>query len=458
MGKKQKDVLDKMKSKFMDGCKANGHDEKVCEKIWKDWEAFASYAFNKSHSTCYAFVAFQTAYLKTHYSAEYMSAVLTHNLSNIDKITFFMEECRRMGIPVLGPDVNESQYNFAVNKKGEIRFGLGAIKGVGESAVESLIEERTTNGAFKNIFDLTQRISGKAANKRCLESLAQAGAFDCFAGIHRAQYFATDGKDNVTAIERAVKYGSAYTNQLNSSQHSLFGDSGSATEIPAPVLTACEPWSKLEELKKEKEVIGFYISGHPLDGFRFEIKNFCNINIADLNQDLEKQKNKEVCFAGIITEVNHRMSKTGKPFGNFNIEDFHSKMQITLFGEDYGKLKQFLNIESIVYIKAKVSPRYYNPDELELKVSTIQFLSDVCDKMTKQLNVKMKLYDVNRSNISKLQGLLDVNKGTVPVRMQIVDEEKNWSVPLVSKVHRVKVNSQLVDEMKDVMNLEVSIN
>ncbi len=458
MGKKQRDVLDKMKSRFMEGCKANGHDEKVCEKIWKDWEAFASYAFNKSHSTCYAFVAFQTAYLKTHYSAEYMSAVLTHNLSNIDKITFFMEECRRMGIPVLGPDVNESQYNFAVNKKGEIRFGLGAIKGVGEAAVQSIIEERTTNGTFKNIFDLTQRITGKAANKRCMESLAQAGAFDCFAGIHRAQYFATDGKDNATAIERAVKYGSAYTSQLNSAQHSLFGDAGTTTEIPAPVLTACEPWSKLEELKKEKEVIGFYISGHPLDGFRFEIKNFCNITIEKLNNELDKWRNKEVSFAGIITEVNHRMSKAGKPFGNFTIEDFTSSMQITLFGEDYGKLKQFLNAESIVYIKGKVSSRYNSPDDWEFRANSIQYLSDVSDKMTKQLNVKMRLYDVNKTNISRFLELLGVNKGNVPVRMQIVDEEKNWSVPLISKVHRVKVNSQLVDEMKEVMNLEVSIN
>ncbi len=458
MGKKQKDVLDKMKSKFMEGCKANGHDEKVCEKIWKDWEAFASYAFNKSHSTCYAFVAFQTAYLKTHYSAEYMSAVLTHNLSNIDKITFFMEECRRMGIPVLGPDVNESQYNFAVNKRGEIRFGLGAIKGVGESAVQSIIEERIANGSFKNIFDLTQRISGKAANKRCLESLAQAGAFDCFEGIHRAQYFATDGKDNASAIERAVKYGSAYSSQQNSSQHSLFGDAGSATEIPAPVLIACEPWSKLEELKKEKEVIGFYISGHPLDGFKFEIKNFCNINIEELNQSLDKNKNRDVSFAGIITDVNHRMSKNGKPFGSFNIEDFSSSMQITLFGEDYGKLKQFLNPESIVYIKGKVSTRYNSSDDWEFRPNSIQFLSDISDKMTKQLNVKMKLFDVNKNNISKLQELWDVNKGTVPVRMQIVDDEKNWVIPFMSKLHRVKVNSQLVDDMKEVMNVEVTIN
>ena len=466
MGKKQREVLDKMKGRFMEGCSANGHDAKICEKIWKDWEAFASYAFNKSHSTCYAFVAFQTAYLKAHYSAEYMSAVLTHNLSNIDKITFFMEECRRMNLPVLGPDVNESQYNFSVNKKGEIRFGMGAVKGVGEAAAEGIIAERNANGAFKNIFDLTKRISGKAANKRCLESLAQAGAFDCFEGIHRAQYFASDGKDNSTNLERAIKFGSNHASQVQSAQHSLFGEDVPHAEMPTPSFIACEPWSKLEQLKKEKEVIGFYISGHPLDDFRFEIKNFCNVTIEDLTQRLDQYRNREVCFAGIITDAQHRVSnKSGKPFGNFTIEDFGSSMQVMLFGEDYGKLKQFLHPESIVYVRGKVLLKYNTEDEWELRVNSIQYLTDIGEKFTKQLNVRMKLWDVNRSNISRLQELLNFNKGNVPVRMQIYDDEKMFAGAIIeafrfpndrSQMHSaaIKWNEKRIEEFSEDLSSE----
>ncbi|MEP7265092.1 MAG: DNA polymerase III subunit alpha [Bacteroidota bacterium] len=457
MGKKDKAILDKMKSKFIDGIKKNNLSEKIAEKVWTDWESFAQYAFNKSHSTCYAFVAFQTAYLKAHYPAEYMSSVLTHNLSNIDKITFFMEECRRMGVAVLGPDINESSYNFSVNGKGEIRFGLGGVKGVGELAVQNIIEERTANGPFNTIFNLTSRINNKAANKRCLESLAQAGAFDRFEGIHRAQYFAADTRDASTGVERAIRFGNAMGSQSQLAQHSLFGDM-SQDEITIPSLPVCEPWSKLEALGKEKEVIGFYISGHPLDDFRFELDNFCNVTAERLSHDLEKYKNREVAFAGIITEANHRMSKTGKPFGNFTVEDLSGNFQITLFGEDYGKFKQFLNPESIIFIKGKVGSRYNNPDDLEFRPSAIQFLSDVGEKLTKQITLKLSLWSVNNDVIASLGDLLSANKGGIPFKMQVIDDECKWSIPFSFKNHKIKVSQKFVSELQSVTNGEVVIN
>ena len=455
MGKKQKDVLDKMKSKFMEGCTANGHDVKVVDKVWTDWEAFASYAFNKSHSTCYAFVAFQTGFLKAHYPAEYMASVLTHNLSNIEKITFFMEECQRMGVPVLGPDINESQFHFSVNKKGQIRFGLGAMKGVGEAAVEALMNERNLNGAFTNIFDLTQRVSGKNVNKRCLESLAQGGAFDCFEGSHRAQYFSLD-KDNATGIERALRFGNNMAAQAGSNQVNLFGDV-MVQDVTIPALDNIAKWSRLEELRKEKEVIGFYVSGHPLDDFRFEIDALCSHAIEDIRELDKKMLNREVSFAGIITDVNPRMTKTGKPFGSFTVEDFTGNTTITLFGEDYGKLKQFLEPESLVFIRAKIQGRFGNNEELELKPYLVQYLGDVGDKLIRQLTLKMRLHDVRSGLIPELGLLLDSHKGSVPVRLQIVDVEKNWNVPMISKLHKVKVHNELVNALKDLTNGEVVV-
>lgn len=455
MGKKDRGTLDKLKPKFIEQASEKGHDPKVLDKVWTDWEAFASYAFNKSHSTCYAFVAFQTGYLKAHYPAEFMASVMTHNLSQIDKITFFMEECRRMGIPVLGPDVNESLYNFSVNKAGQIRFGLGAVKGVGEAAVEALIQERKSGGNFTSIFDLTKRVPSKAMNKRCLESLAQAGGFDNFKDTHRAQYFALDPKDGTTGIEKAVRFGNATSIQANSMQVNLFGDV-LEEDITTPQLAPAVPWSTLEALKKEKEVIGFYISGHPLDEFKFEIRQFCSNSIDDL-KDITTFKNRDVSFPGIITEVNHRMTKSGKPFASIVLEDFSGSMQLALFGEDYGKLKQFLLPESLVYVKAKVQNRYGNANEWELKPTSMQFLADMAEKMTKQLTVTMRLYNVNQETITKLGHLFEGHKGSVPVRLHIVDVERNWSIPFTSK-SKVKIASKFLDEIKEVTNGEVSLS
>jgi DNA polymerase-3 subunit alpha len=366
-----------------------------------------------------------------------------------------MEECQRMGVPVLGPDINESQFHFSVNRKGQIRFGLGAIKGVGEAAVEALINERNLIGPFVSIFDLTQRVSGKNVNKRCLESLAQGGAFDCFEGSHRAQYFSLD-KDNNSGIERALRFGNNMAAQAGSNQVNLFGDV-MVQDVTVPALDNIPKWSKLEELRKEKEVIGFYVSGHPLDDFRFEIDALCSHNIEDIRELDKKMLNREVSFAGIITDVNHRMTKTGKPFGSFTVEDFSGNTTITLFGEDYGKLKQFLEPESLVFIRAKIQGRFGNNEELELKPYQVQYLGDVGEKLIRQLVVKMRLHDVRSGLIPELGLLLDSHKGSVPVRLQIVDVEKNWNVPMISKLHKVKVHNELVNALKNLTNGEVVV-
>ena len=458
MGKKQKEVLDKMKGQFMEGCAKNGYDPKVCEKIWTDWEAFASYAFNKSHSTCYAFVAFQTGFLKAHYPAEYMASVLTHNLSQLDKVTFFMEECRRMGLVVLGPDVNESQYDFSVNKAGQIRFGLGAVKGVGEQAVMSLIEEREGSGPFISVFDLTKRVNGRFLNRRCLESLALAGAFDCFNGIHRAQYFAIDPRDGSNGLEKAVKFGNAMAAQAGSLQQNLFGDS-TEQDVSQPSLAVCEPWSKLEALGKEKEVIGFYISGHPLDDFRFEISQFCSHRIDQLIQTdtLKTIRGREIAIAGIITQADSRMTKTGKPFGSMNIEDLSGKIELMLFGEDYGKFKQFLESGSLVFIKARVQNRYGKEDDFEIKPLVMGYLSDLSDRISKDLVVTVRLSDLKSDLAKRMQEVFLQHPGNTAVRIQVIDEEKRWMLPFRPKALKVKAHNPLIEDISRIHEISVTL-
>lgn len=442
----------------MEGCEKNGHDKKICEKVWTDWEAFASYAFNKSHSTCYAFVAFQTGYLKAHYPAEYMASVLTHNLSQLEKVTFFMEECRRMGLTVLGPDINESSYNFSVNKAGQIRFGLGAVKGVGEQAVEALIDEREKNGVFTSLFEMASRVSSKMLNKRCLESLAHAGALDCFNGIHRAQYFAPDTRDGLNGLEKAIRYGSATASQAGNSQQSLFGLE-TMEDIAVPNLMVCEPWSKLEALNKEKDVIGFYISGHPLDDFRFEMSHFCSHRIEHFNQSegLRSLMGKEIAFAGIITMAEARMTKTGKPFGSFKVEDLSGKIDLALFGEDYGKFKQFLETGSLVYIKGRVQNRFKKDDDFELKISSMNFLSDLSDRISKDLVVSVRLRDINSEIANQLQAIMSQHPGNTPVRIQVIDEEKKWMLPFRFKSLKVKAHNPLMEDISRISGVNVTL-
>ncbi|HEX5001522.1 MAG TPA: DNA polymerase III subunit alpha [Bacteroidia bacterium] len=455
MGKKQKDVLDKMKSKFMEGCKANGHDPKVCEKIWTDWEAFASYAFNKSHSTCYAFVAFQTAYLKAHYPAEYMSAVLTHNLSNIDKITFFMEECRRMGIHVLGPDVNESSYNFSVNSQGQIRFGLGAVKGVGEGAVEAIINEREENGPYKNLLDLVSRTNLKNVNKRCMESLVMAGAFDFDKDSHRAQWFEKDIRDNqLTNLERALRYGSNLQDSKNSQQVSLFGEA-SEVDLPAPKFAPSQPWTNIEQLRNEKEVIGFYLSGHPLDVFKVELDCFCNIDVAQLAEP-EKIRGKEITFAGIVTAANHRISRNGKPFGTMVLEDYSGSFELALFSDDYAKFKGFMEKEYFVFVKARVQPRFRDDQNLEVKVLNIRFLQDVGNEFSKSLTLNLDLNAINSSSVADLRKTLSSHPGKLPVKFAVKDKEQR--VELASKKTKVGFSRQLFEELELKHGIQFKIN
>jgi DNA polymerase-3 subunit alpha len=455
MGKKDRKTLDKLKPQFIEQAGAKGHDQKVLEKIWTDWEAFASYAFNKSHSTCYAFVAFQTAYLKAHYPAEYMAAVMTNNLSQIEKITFFLEECRRMGLTVLGPDVNESAFNFTVNKQGQIRFGLVAVKGVGDSAVDALAEERKNNGPFTNVFDLCKRVPGRLLNKRTLESMALGGAFDCFTGTHRAQYFQVDPKDGLNGLEKAVRYGAAMANDGQQTQASLFDDT-TDQDIAEPQLPNAPEWSKLELLKKEKEVVGFYISGHPLDGFRFEINQFCNTSVEQLNR-IDELKNRDITFPGIIVDVEERMTKGGKPFGFFNVEDFTGNYRLALFGEDYGKFKHLLVKESLVFVRARVQTRFANSAELEIKITGMEFLKDAADKMVKMVNLKMRLRDVQKGRVDMIESLLKDHQGKTPFKIQIYDLENGVNLGFESTKFRVKVNAQLLDELKELTNGDISL-
>ncbi len=456
MGKKQKEVLDKMKSKFVEGCKANNHDPVICEKIWTDWEAFASYAFNKSHSTCYAFVAFQTAYLKAHYPAEFMAAVLTHNLSQIDKVTFFMEECRRMGLPVLGPDINESIYNFSVNDKGQIRFGLGAIKGVGEGAVNTIVEERSKNGPFKNVFDLVRRVNLRSANKKTFENLVYGGAFDSFEGMHRAHYF-TPEKDNGTFLEKILRYGNSYQESLNSAQHSLFGES-TGTEIPEPTIPATEPWESLVRLKFERDVIGFYVSGHPLDLYRLEMKSLIKNVIKDLKEG-EKNKGRELSVGAMVTSVNHRISKNGKPFGSFVIEDYNDSYELMLFGEDYLKFKMWLNQGEFLFIRGRMQERFNQPGSLEFKVINMQLMSDLRDKMIKNITLRVPFDKIDDSWMEKLSTAINQEsigkKGSCVLKIKVYDPAKdNFSVDMPSKKFRVHPDNDLIDSLEKLAELE----
>jgi DNA polymerase III subunit alpha len=445
MGKKQLAVLNKLKSKFMSGCAERGHDEKICKKIWNDWEAFASYAFNKSHSTCYAFVAFQTAYLKAHYPAEYMSAVLTHNLNNIDKVTFFMDECRRMGMKVLGPDINESQYTFSVNNAGQIRFGLGAVKGVGEGAVDAVVEEKKEGGIYTGLPDLVARVSLRNVNKRSLESLILAGAFDFDDNFHRAQWLAKGEGEVSTNLEKAMRYGNTLQDTKNSAQVSMFGDD-SQVEMPQPKFVGAEPWSNLEKLKREKEVVGVYISGHPLDMYALELEHFCNISIAGLT-DLAPLKGKELSFAGIVTSAVHRMTKTGKPFGIFSIEDYKGTVEIALFSDDYIKYKNFLEAEMLLYINAVIQPRFRDDGNLEIKIQGMKLLSDVGNQKTRSVTLKLDIDMINKSNLHTLNNLLSDHPGKLPVKFAVKDRLEELKVEMKARKLKVGFSKELFEEI-----------
>ncbi|WP_111682316.1 DNA polymerase III subunit alpha [Winogradskyella tangerina] len=451
MGKKQKAVLDKMKPKFIDQAAAKGMDKDKLEKIWKDWEAFASYAFNKSHSTCYAWIAYQTAYLKAHYPAEYMAAVLSNNMNDIKQVTFFMEECKRMRLPVLGPDVNESYYKFSVNKDNAVRFGMGAIKGVGHGAVKTIVENRKKDGNYKSIFDLAKRIDLRAANKKSFEGLANAGGFDCFKETHRAQYFAHEG-DNVTFLEKAIRYGAKYQENENSAQVSLFGNT-SEVQIPEPQVPPCEEWGTMEKLSREKEVVGIYISGHPLDDFKIEMQTFCNGTVS-VFKDLQTIVNREVTFGGVVTDIQHRVSKQGKGWAAFTIEDYTDSYEFRIFGEDYLKFRHFLVQNSFVYVRAFVKEGWMNREtgqkgEPRIQFNNFQLLHDVMDAYAKKLSIQLNIDDLEKDKIADLQDMFRLHQGNHTLSFVVYDNEDKLKLTMPSRKQKVKISQELLYELKE---------
>ncbi len=429
MGKKDRYTLDKMKGKFMEGATSLGHPKDKLEKIWTDWEAFAQYAFNKSHSTCYAYVAFHTGYLKTHFPEEYMAAVLTNNLSNMEKVSFFMEECKRMGLDVLGPDVNESVSNFSVNKAKQLRFGLNAIKGVGEAAVEAIVIEREKNGPYSSIFDLTKRVSLKAVNKKTLESLAYAGGLDCFKGINRAQYFAK-GNDEINTIEKAIRFGNSVQTNASSGALNLFG-AVSDTNVPEPNIPTVEAWNLMEELKAEKEMIGIYLSGHPLDPYKLEVNKLTNFKLTDLSE-LAPHKGKEAKIAGIVTYAEHKVSKNGKNYGSLTIEDYSGNYQMALFNEDYINNRKFMEIGYFVYIRGKIQNRWGKEDDFELKVQSMEMLNETRKRYLNKITLTAELGELSKTQLSYLQELPKSKPGNCTLNLEILDSKEQSSIKLLS--------------------------
>ncbi len=455
MGKKQKDVLDKMKSKFLEGCKTNGHDLKICEKVWVDWEAFASYAFNKSHSTCYAFLAFQTGYLKANYPAEFMASVLTHTMGDIKNVTFFMEECKRMGIKVLGPDVNESIGDFSPNDAGGIRFGMAAIKGVGSNVVEAIVQQRTEGGKFTGIFDLAKRLDSKSINKKSLEALSMAGAFDSFETLTRSMFFAID-KDGHTLTEKVIKYGNSFNNGTETNQASLFGEGSDDAQVMEPPLPKVEPWGQLEQLAREKEVVGFYISGHPLDEYKLEIQHLCRHTLPDL-ADLKVLEGKEIIVAGIVTDVQHRTSKTGKPFGIFTLEDYMGSFEFVLFGEDYIKFRNYLAPQFFLLIKGRVQARFGQAGNLEFKILKIDLLSELKEKAFNSVKVKLAASDVNAELIDRIENIISTYPGKCSFEIQVEDKNENLAVKMYSKSKKVGISNELMLELNKLPGAEYEL-
>ena len=452
MGKKKKAIVDAMKPKFIEGGKKNGHDPKVLEKIWADWEKFASYAFNKSHATCYSWVAYQTAYLKAHYPAEFMAGNMSRCISDITKITKLMSECQAMGIPCLGPDVNESQRKFSANKKGEIRFGLSAIKGMGDAAAINIIEEREKNGPYKDIYDFVQRVNLSAVNRKALESLALSGGLDSF-GIRRESYFGETPKG--TFIEILLRYGQTYQQEQNQMQNSLFGDMG-GVEIATPKPPEAEQWSTIELLKKERDLVGIYLSAHPLDEYSVVLNSMCNLRCDQLTRDMDKQelaKTAELTFGGIVSSVTSRFTKNNKPFGIVTIEDFNGQGELALFGDEWTKWQHMLKEEYIVYITATMRQRFANaPNSLELVIKSVEFMNDVKDKRIEKFTIYIDSTLLHNSRMNDLEVLLKSNPGNVPLYFNIHDSEHNTDLTLLSHNTTIDPSKKLLNFLDDLNN------
>ena len=456
MGKKKKDIVDAMKPKFIEGGKKNGHDPKTLEKIWGDWEAFASYAFNKSHAACYSWVAFQTAYLKANYPAEFMAAIMSRRRDQITEITKLMDECKAMGIATLGPDVNESFQKFGVNKKGEIRFGLAAIKGMGDGVAQAIIDEREKNGPYKNIFDFVQRINFSQVNRKAFESLALSGGFDSF-GIHREDFFAQNSKGE-TFIDTVMRYGQTYQSEQQQAQTSLFGGFGDVEIQTPPLLKSEVRWSDIERLNKERELVGIYLSAHPLDEFKIVLDNLCNTRCDEL-ADVNSLKDREdVIIGGIVTGVRTRFDKRGNPCGFVTLEDFQGSGELAMFGEDWGRWSGMFTEGASVYITAKVQPRFQFSDLMALKVQNIEYLQTVKDKAIDRITISLTTDLLDDQVVTELSELICENPGTTKLFFQLHDSTGKNHVLLHSTTKAVDVKSCLIQFIEQTAALDYKIN
>ena len=463
MGKKQKSVLDKMKAQFVAGAVKNGHPENVLEKVWTDWEAFAQYAFNKSHSTCYAYLAYQTAYLKAHYPGEYMSAVLNH-AGSIDKITFFMEECKRMTIKVLGPDINESLNGFSVNKNGEIRFGLGGLKGVGEAAIETIITERNKSGHFKDMVDFIKRVLSRSVNKKSLESLAYSGTFDCFPEYHRAQFFHVADGDRTNGLEKLINYAQALQNINTGTTNTLFGDLPSAMQVPVPKITVCEEWTLTEKLDHEKDITGMFMSGHPLDHFSFEMRHYQFTPINDFNEVRDtlsvnlNQLGRNFKLAGLVTEVQHRMTKTGKNFGSFVIEDFTGKTDFILWSEDYIKFQNYLEVGQKIFLTGSFRNRYNQPNAFEFKITNMSLLETVKQNQTRSIEISMHPSKLDQEILEFVEKNLKQNPGRASLKFNFVEPKEQLVASVRTYEKGFLMNDDMVSFLDKHPDLSVLVN
>ena len=459
MGKKDAKLLEKLKPKFFEGGQKNNIKSNILEKIWSDWQSFAAYAFNKSHSTCYSVIAYKTAYMKANFKAEYMASVLTHNQNNIEKISYFMDECKKQDIKVLGPQINESAHDFVVNKEKEILFGLGAIKGSGNAAVNYIIKERKINNIFKDVFDFICRTNSRAVNKKTYEALALAGAFDCFKKISRRQYTHAEESEK-SLIEKAIVYANKIQKEKDTKQTSLFGGSN-GSDIPQPPIPNIKPFSKIEKLKIEKEILGLYISGHPLDKYKFEIKNLCNTSFKKLKDNYKINGKTNLNTAGIVTEVQHKISKNGKPYGSITIEDFDDSYNFLFFSDDYIRFKNYMELGWFLFLSGKMKNKWNNPEELEYKIDDIKLLTKVRDDLIKELHLKINIDDINSEIINNLEkDLKNSKKGNCHLKITIVsnDNGKTLSLDMISREKKISINDNFLKSIENNSSIEYFIS
>lgn len=455
MGKKDMALLDKQKAIFVEGAVKKGVPEAVATELFDKMAKFGGYGFNRAHAAAYSVLAYQTAYLKANYMAEFMASVLTNSMGDIEKLTFFIDECRKIGLTVLGPDINKSEHSFSVTDKGEVSFGVGAVKGVGEAAVGSIVEEREKNGPFKDIYDLVTRVNLRSANKKTFESLIMAGAFDSF-GYTRAQYFAAMDNGRETFLEALIRYGNAHQGSSSTSMNSLFGEMTNES-IPKPKAPICPAWSRIELINKEKDVAGFYISGHPLDDFKFDLNNFCSHKVEQL-ESLPDTKGKEISFAGLVIGAEHRTAQNGNGWGIVTIEDFTGSTQIRLFKDDYLKWKHFFVTGTFLYIKAKTMPNYKNPEQMEIKATQIMLLSEVREKMAKTLTIKIPLNKVSEDIVKNIYHIASTYPGKCGLKVTVIDSEDNMSVEMVSKNLKLNLSNELIHQLDTLDNVSYKLN